>query len=166
MNMYKTEIESPIGRLTLASDGLALTGLWMEDQKYFASTMDPESIVDPTLPIFEETENWLHAYFAGAALPPLPNLAPKGSDFRQNVWKLLLKIPYGETRTYGMLAQELRETGISAAAQAVGGAVGHNPILILIPCHRVLGANGSLTGYAGGIDVKKQLLQLEGISYI
>ena len=164
--MYRTEIESPIGRLTLTSDGLALTGLWMEGQKYFASTMEPKSIVDSSLPIFKETENWLHSYFVGSELPPLPPLAPKGSTFRQNVWKLLLEIPYGETRTYGMLAQAMQEKGLSAAPQAVGGAVGHNPILILIPCHRVLGAKGSLTGYAGGISVKKQLLQLEGISYI
>ena len=163
--MYQTKIASPIGQLTLASDGIALTGLWIEGQKYFASTMNQDSIFVSTLPVFEEARSWLDAYFAGASLPPLPKLAPKGSEFRQRVWKLLSEIPYGETRTYGMLARTLREKGIPAAAQAVGGAVGHNPILILIPCHRVLGANGSLTGYAGGLDIKKQLLLLEGISH-
>ena len=164
--MYKADIESPIGRLTLASDGFALTGLWLEGHKYFASTMNQSSIIKPSLPVFEETKNWLNAYFDGVSLPPLPKLDPKGSQFRQNVWKLLSEIPYGETRTYGMLAQALREKGIPAAAQAVGGAVGHNPILIIIPCHRVIGADGSLTGYAGGLDIKRRLLQLEGISCI
>ena len=98
-------------------------------------------------------------------MPPLPKLAPQGSVFRQNVWNLLLDLSIGETTTYGAMTKILRERGISAASQAVGGAVGHNPILILIPCHRVLGSNGSLTGYAGGLDVKRYLLDLEGISY-
>lgn len=164
--MYQTKISSPVGELTLASDGTALTGLWIEGQKYYASTMDQASIVLPTLPVFEESKAWLDAYFSKRSLPPLPKLAPKGSEFRQNVWKLLAEIPYGETCTYGMLAQKLREKGVSAAAQAVGGAVGHNPILIMIPCHRVLGSNESLTGYAGGLDIKRQLLQLEGLSWI
>jgi methylated-DNA-[protein]-cysteine S-methyltransferase len=165
IHMFKTEIASPIGQLTLASDGTALTGLWLKGQKYFASTLCNDA-KPSQLPIFEETQAWLNAYFQNSPLPPLPQLAPKGSEFRQNVWKLLLEIPYGETRTYGMLAQILRKKGISAAAQAVGGAVGHNPILILIPCHRILGADGNLTGYAGGIEVKRRLLQLEGIPYI
>ena len=104
--------------------------------------------------------------FAQAAkqpLPDLPPLAPRGSDFRQAVWRLLLEIPYGQVTTYGVLAQILRNRGISAAAQAVGGAVGHNPISILIPCHRVVGADGSLTGYAGGVEKKRFLLALEGV---
>jgi len=163
--MYATEIESPIGRLTLASDGTALTGLWIENQKYFASTLDSNPEIRSELPVFHETEVWLNAYFDGSPLPPLPKLAPQGSVFRQNVWNLLLDLSIGETTTYGAMTKILRERGISAASQAVGGAVGHNPILILIPCHRVLGSNGSLTGYAGGLDVKRYLLDLEGISY-
>ena len=163
--MYTTEIESPIGRLTLASDGTALTGLWIENQKYFASTLDSNPEIRSELPVVHETEVWLNAYFDGSPLPPLPKLAPQGSEFRQNVWNLLLDLSIGETTTYGAMTKILRERGISAASQAVGGAVGHNPILILIPCHRVLGSNGSLTGYAGGLDVKRYLLDLEGISY-
>ena len=125
---------SPVGELTLASDGTSLTGLWLAGQKYFGSTLRPNA----------------------------PPLAPQGSPFRQAVWTLLSEIPYGGTTTYGTLAKQLQKLGIPAAAQAVGGAVGHNPILILIPCHRVLGSNGSLTGYAAGTDVKQRLLQLEG----
>ena len=112
---------------------------------------------------FREAEAWLKAYFAKAPLPALPPLAPQGSSFRQAVWQLLLEIPYGTVTTYGALAQKLRDRGISAAAQAVGGAVGHNPISILIPCHRVVGSDGSLTGYAGGVAKKQLLLELEGV---
>jgi methylated-DNA-[protein]-cysteine S-methyltransferase len=148
--------------LTLASDGTALTGLWIEGQKYFASTLDADAIDAPALPVFLQTAQWLNAYFEKRLLPTLPPLAPKGSPFRQTVWQRLMQIPYGETTTYGALAASLRAEGISAAAQAVGGAVGHNPILFLIPCHRVLGADGSLTGYAGGMEVKHRLLVLEG----
>ncbi len=115
------------------------------------------------LPVFRQAVAWLDAYFAKQPLPDLPPLAPRGSDFRQAVWRLLLEIPYGQVTTYGALAQILRDRGISAAAQAVGGAVGHNPISILIPCHRVVGADGSLTGYAGGVEKKRFLLALEGV---
>ena len=160
--MYQTTLPSPVGRLTLASDGTALTGLWIEGQKYFASTLDADAIDAPALPVFLQTAQWLDAYFEKRPLPALPPLAPKGSPFRQAVWQRLMQIPYGETTTYGALAASLRAEGISAAAQAVGGAVGHNPILFLIPCHRVLGADGSLTGYAGGMEVKRRLLVLEG----
>ena len=159
--MYITEITSPIGQLTLASDGAALTGLWIQDQKYFGSTLGDDPRISPDLPIFQETCDWLDAYFSGAPLRARPNLSPKGSPFRQAGWKLLLEIPHGETSTYGKLAEQLRQRGIPASAQAVGGAVGHNPIMILIPCHRILGADGSLTGYAGGLDVKRSLLSLE-----
>ena len=113
------------------------------------------------LPVFRQAAAWLDAYFAKQPLPDLPPLAPRGSDFRQVVWRLLLEIPYGQVTTYGALAQILRDRGISAAAQAVGGAVGHNDISLIIPCHRVVGTNGSLTGYAGGIDKKAALLRLE-----
>ena len=160
--MYRTTLPSPVGLLTLASDGQALTGLWLEGQKYFGTGLEPEAADCPELEVFRRTEAWLHAYFAKEVLPPLPPLAPRGSSFRQAVWKLLLEIPYGKTVTYGALAQTLRDRGISAAAQAVGGAVGHNPISILIPCHRVVGTDGSLTGYAGGVEKKRALLELEG----
>ena len=160
--MYVTKISSPVGNLLLASDGQALTGLWLEGQKYFAATLDDNAAECSELPVFRQTTEWLDAYFEKSPLPALPPLAPMGSAFRQAVWKLLLEIPYGQTTTYGELARGLRENGVSAAPQAVGGAVGHNPISILIPCHRVLGADGSLTGYAGGVETKRFLLTLEG----
>ena len=116
----------------------------------------------PDLPVFRQAEAWLDAYFAKWDLPPLPPLAPRGSEFRQEVWKLLREIPFGETTTYGALTERLKAAGIPASPQAVGGAVGHNPISILIPCHRVVGADGSLTGYAGGVGKKRFLLELEG----
>lgn len=160
---YLTTLSSPVGPLHLASDGGAVTGLWLEGQKYFAATLTGETREAPELPVFQQTAAWLDAYFAGKPLPALPSLAPKGSPFRQAVWQLLLEIPRGQTATYGALAQALRERGVSAAPQAVGGAVGHNPISILIPCHRVVGAGGSLTGYAGGLAAKRYLLELEGV---
>ena len=153
---------SPVGMLTLSSDGTALTGLWLEGQKYFGAGL-PDAVKETDLPVFEQASAWLDAYFAKAPLPALPPLAPQGSPFRQAVWRLLLEIPYGTVTTYGALARTLRDRGISAAAQAVGGAVGHNPISILIPCHRVVGSDGSLTGYAGGVANKQFLLELEGV---
>ena len=160
--MYVTTLPSPLGDLYLASDGTALTGLWIAGQKYFASTLPAEVTENPSLPVFRQTEDWLRAYFAKAPLPSLPPLRPEGSPFRQAVWALLQEIPSGQTRTYGALTKQLKAMGIPAAPQAVGGAVGHNPISILIPCHRCLGADGSLTGYAGGLEKKKFLLELEG----
>uniref|UniRef100_UPI003FEDF9CC methylated-DNA--[protein]-cysteine S-methyltransferase n=1 Tax=Dysosmobacter welbionis TaxID=2093857 RepID=UPI003FEDF9CC len=153
---------SPVGMLTLSSDGTALTGLWLDGQKYFGAGL-PNAVKENDLPVFEQASAWLDAYFAKAPLPALPPLAPQGSPFRQAVWRLLLEIPYGTVTTYGALARTLRDQGISAAAQAVGGAVGHNPISILIPCHRVVGSDGSLTGYAGGVANKQFLLELEGV---
>lgn len=159
---YMTTLSSPVGFLHLASDGDSITGLWLEGQKYFAATLENDAKIQEDLPVLRQAAAWLDAYFAREVLPALPPLAPQGSPFRQAVWKLLLDIPRGQTTTYGALAQALREQGVSAAPQAVGGAVGHNPISILIPCHRVVGTNGSLTGYAGGIAAKKYLLELEG----
>ena len=167
---------SPVGMLTLSSDGTALTGLWLDGQKYFGVGLS-DTVKENDLPVFEQASAWLDAYFAKAPLPALPPLAPQGSPFRQAVWRLLLEIPYGTVTTYGALARTLRGQGISAAAQAVGGAVGHNsmsaqavggavghnPISILIPCHRVVGSDGSLTGYAGGVANKQFLLELEGV---
>lgn len=171
---YMFRYDSPLGRIRLASDGEAIIGLWFEGQKYFAQGLGPE-VREEDLPIFRQTAEWLAAYFAGKrpqdgslamtdALPALPKLAPRGGEFRQRVWRLLCEIPYGEVTTYGALARRVAaELGRdSMSAQAVGGAVGHNPISILIPCHRVVGSDGSLTGYAGGIEKKVELLRLEG----
>ena len=153
----------PYGRYVMAAEDGALTGLWLEGQKYFPSGL-PEPSGESE--IFARTRRWLDAYFAGRQpeLSTLP-LAPRGSAFAQSVWRLLLEIPYGQTVTYGQLAKRLaKQRGLSQlSAQAVGGAVGHNPISIIIPCHRVLGAKNQLTGYAGGLDVKTFLLKLEGI---
>ena len=159
--MYRCTVSSPLGLLTLASDGEALTGLWLPGQKYFAAGLEADAEEFPDLPVFHQTRAWLSAYFAGTALPPMPPLRPRGTAFRQQVWDLLREIPYGETVTYGDLAARLREHGQSGSPRAVGGAVGHNPISILIPCHRVLGAGGRLTGYAGGLNAKEALLILE-----
>lgn len=155
---------SPVTELTLASDGENLTGLWMKDQKYFASTLGKNS-EQKYLPVFKETVRWLDLYFSGAEPDFTPPLSPKGSTFRQAVWSILLQIPYGSLITYGDIAKKLaKSTGKeSMSAQAVGGAVGHNPISIIIPCHRVVGSSGSLTGYAGGIETKLKLLTLEKV---
>lgn len=158
-----TTLPSPLGPLYAASDGTSITGLWLEGQKYFAASLEGGTQEAPGLPVFQQAAAWLDAYFAKRPLPALPPLAPKGSAFRQAVWKLLLDIPQGRTTTYGALAQALREQGVPAAPQAVGGAVAHNPISILIPCHRVVGTSGSLTGYAGGVAAKRYLLELEGV---
>lgn len=160
---YKTECNSPIGKLTLCATKDALIGVWIEGQKYFCDTVS-ETIEKDDLKIFDETKKWLLEYFKGNK-PKINDLklAPIGNEFRQRVWKILCEIPYGETITYGEIAEIItKEKGIKRmSAQAVGGAVGHNPISIIIPCHRVVGKNGSLTGYAGGLEVKKYLLNLE-----
>ena len=160
--MVKTDYASPLGTLTLASDGENLTGLWMAGQKYFAAGTPANLPVRDDLPVFMQARDWLDRYFAGErpAVCELP-LAPQGSAFRQSVWRILCEIPYGQTVTYGEIAKRL---GVRSA-QAVGGAVGHNPISIIIPCHRVLGSDGSLTGYAGGVDKKIWLLTHEGAQF-
>ena len=157
---YRTTYPSPLGELTLASDGAALTGLWIKGQKYFGGSAKLWE-VKRDLPVFAAAALWLDAYFAGEEPEPedLP-LAPSGTDFRQLVWQELCTIPYGTTVTYGELAERIG----CASARAVGTAVGRNPISIIIPCHRVLGADGSLTGYAGGIDCKRWLLEHEEMS--
>lgn len=154
---------SPLGDLLLAADEEGLTGLWFVGQKYYAHGLPDESIWQETK-ILTETRRWLDTYFSGEEPKFTPPLHPVGTAFRQAVWKILLQIPYGQTVTYGEIAQQLAaEQGIpTMSAQAVGGAVGHNKISIIIPCHRVIGADGSLTGYAGGIDKKIALLKLEG----
>lgn len=159
-----TEYESPLGILTLASDGAAVRGLWMANQKYHSAGM-PESMKhDDDAPGFAEMRAWLDAYFAGKKPDPASvPLAPIGTDFRQAVWRKLLAIPYGATTTYGAIANELRAERGKASALAVGGAVGHNPLSIIIPCHRVVGSDGNLTGYAGGLKHKIWLLEHEGV---
>lgn len=153
---------SPLGPLTLAGEKEALTGLWFDGQKYFAATL-PRPFSEKELPVFAAARRWLDLYFSGKDPGFLPPLAPEGSPFRHAVWDLLLRIPRGGTVTYGELAKELsRQLGRKVSAQAVGGAVGHNPLSLMIPCHRVVGADGNLTGYAGGTDKKLYLLRLEG----
>ncbi len=215
---FMTFYESPVGRLTLASDGEALTGLWIEGQKYYLGGLKEMPPRRDALPIFGQTKEWLGRYFAGEKPRPeeLP-LRPQGSDFQKMIWRYLTEIPYGSLTTYKELAQRAaaersrmtwseaerscatrseaerccavqraaggeehtarpkseqsrpaRPAGgekrpVSMSAQAAGGAVGHNPISIIIPCHRVVAADGSLTGYAGGLDVKERLLELEGV---
>ena len=160
--LYTGYYRSPLGRLLLAADEIGLTGLWFERQRYFAQGLAPVH-TDEETPILAQTRRWLDLYFSGSVPDFTPPLHPIGSDFRQEVWSLLLQIPYGKTTTYGALANQLAEKHGQRrmSAQAVGGAVGHNEISIIIPCHRVVGTNGSLTGYAGGIDKKVELLTLE-----
>ena len=162
---YKTTCTSPVGLITLACDGNSLVGLWLEGQKYYGGTISDVMTEKSGLSIFDDAKNWLDRYWAGEkpAIFELP-LAPIGGAFRQAVWSILCEIPYGEVITYGDIARQMaaRMNRDSMSSQAVGGAVGHNPISIIIPCHRVVGANGSLTGYAGGIATKARLLELEG----
>ena len=160
--MYTCHYQSPFGEILLAADEIGLTGLWFEGQKYFANTL-PEEHISQETKVLSEAKQWLDIYFSGKDPAFTPALHPSGSAFRQAVWKILLTIPYGQTMTYGEIARKMAEEMHTdhMSAQAVGGAVGHNEISIIIPCHRVVGANGSLTGYAGGIDKKIGLLELE-----
>ncbi|CCX41141.1 o-6-methylguanine DNA methyltransferase [Clostridium sp. CAG:1024] len=160
--IYTQHYESPLGGILLAADENGLTGLWFDGEKYYADNLAAEHEARDTQAL-GAAKRWLDVYFAGKEPDFLPPLHPIGSAFRQEVWQLLLEIPYGQTTTYGALARRLAERrGLRhMSAQAVGGAVGHNEISILIPCHRVVGTSGSLTGYAGGIDKKLSLLRLE-----
>ena len=159
---YIQHYDSPLGGILLAADEIGLTGLWFDREKYFADNLPAEHTERET-PVLTESKHWLDTYFAGSEPDFLPPLHPIGSAFRREVWEILLRIPYGQTTTYGAIARELaQKRGLARmSAQAVGGAVGHNEISIIIPCHRVVGAGGSLTGYAGGIDKKVRLLELE-----
>ncbi len=163
--VYSTHYLSPVGPITLGSDGENLAGLWLEGQKYFGGAVPETMTQNDDLPIFAAAKEWLDKYFAGKqpAISEIP-LALIGGPFRQTVWEILCRIPYGKVTTYGQIAKEAagRMNRPSMSGQAVGGAVAHNPISIIIPCHRVVGSNGSLTGYAGGIGKKIQLLELEG----
>jgi methylated-DNA-[protein]-cysteine S-methyltransferase len=165
--IYTCQYQASMGVITASAEDAAITGLWFDEQKYFPhGTKAWESA--PDYPVLVQLRAWLDAYFGGEKDPPIDfALAPAGSEFRQKVWRILREIPYGQTTTYGTIAKQIaaKEGRRKLSAQAVGGAVGHNPISIVIPCHRVIGADGSLTGYAGGLDRKITLLQLEGIPY-
>ena len=162
--MYTKTVSSPVGDLVLVSDGEYLTGLFIAGQKYFMDGCSKELYENNDLEVFHIVEEWLKSYFSGAnlSIKSLP-LKPAGTNFRQIVWQELLNIPYGDTITYKELGKKVaRRLGKSSmSSQAIGGAVGHNPISIIIPCHRVIGTDGSLTGYAGGLDKKEYLLALE-----
>ncbi|BDA63393.1 methylated-DNA--[protein]-cysteine S-methyltransferase [Actinomyces capricornis] len=169
---YYSHYHSPLGPMTMASDGEHLTGLWFDGQKHDRATLDDHSVQDEDLPILQETRRWLDAYFSGSAgdpqpssqLPTAPALAVDGSPFRRMVLEILRSIPPGRTMTYAQIAAQVAQrTGRErVSAQAVGGAVGRNPISLIIPCHRVVGSSGSLTGYASGIGNKRRLLEMEG----
>ena len=160
--IFVQHYDSPLGGILLAADGIGLRGLWFDGQKCFARDLSGERTEQET-PVLTEARRWLDIYFTGKEPDFTPPLHPVGSAFRRSVWEILLQIPYGQTTTYGEIARQLAEKqGLARmSAQAVGGAVGHNEISIIIPCHRVVGTNGSLTGYAGGIHKKEQLLELE-----
>ena len=173
MHYFSTQYPSPIGEIILCATDSALTGLWIEGQRHFMKTTGNISLQSAENKFTEDAEQailirarmWLDAYFTGQkpSAAEIP-LAPAGSEFQRQVWKLLCKIPYGTVTTYGTLAKEIARLANrkSMSAQAIGGAVGRNPLSIIIPCHRVIGSNGSLTGYAGGILIKKKLLEFEG----
>lgn len=160
---------SPLGGMTLTGDGNAITGAWFNGQKYFGEAGAANRLAkrppDEGEPLPEAVAAWLDCYFKGINPGEIPGVIfPEVSDFRRRVWALLCRIPYGKLVTYGDISREMeRETGRRASAQAVGGAIGHNPISVIVPCHRVIGADGSLTGYAGGPEKKAALLRSEGI---
>lgn len=164
--VYTSHYDSPIGPLLLAGRDGKLAGVWIEGQKYFLGSLREETQERESSPVLWQAGLWLDRYFAGErpAISELP-LAPIGSEFRKEVWQVLCEIPYGETTTYGEISQKIAtRRGLERmSAQAVGGAVGHNPISIIVPCHRVVGSNGSLTGYAGGLEKKIKLLTHEGV---
>ncbi len=162
---YISKYQSPLGVIFMTADEEGLTGLWLEGQKYCPTDIykQPE---ENCRPVFETAKKWLDIYFSGREPDFKVPIHFSGTDFQLEVWRLLCLIPYGETVTYGFLAQQLAKTrGISRmSARAVGAAVGKNKISIIVPCHRVIGSDKSLTGYAGGIDKKAKLLKLEGVS--
>ena len=161
---YTSHYQSPLGSILLAADDIGLTGLWFEGQKYYALYLDQEN-EEKELPLFQDVKHWLDIYFSGKEPDFQVPLHFTGTDFQNEVCEILYSIPYGKTMTYGEIAKQIAANrGLSRmSAQAVGGAVGHNEISIIVPCHRVVGTNGSLTGYAGGIEKKIALLTLEKV---
>lgn len=161
---YIYHYQSFLGGITMASDGTHLIGLWFDGQKYFSDSLQGP-VQEKSLPVFKDTCRWLDTYFSGKDPGFTPPLAMRTTPFRKQVWEIMLQIPYGCTLTYGEIADKIaKKRGIKKmSAQAVGGAVGHNSISLIIPCHRVIGSDGNLTGYAGGIKTKIKLLNLEGI---
>lgn len=162
--LYYKKVTSPLGEITLRSDGEALTGLWFADDKHYGAK-DIDGAVLADLDVFMQAEAWLAEYFAGREPKVSVPLKLQGSEFQMQVWRLLQDIPYGGLVTYGDIAKKIAaQKGLARmSAQAVGGAVGHNPLCIIVPCHRVVGANGSLTGYGGGMWRKVRLLELEKV---
>lgn len=160
---YIMTYQSPLGEILLAADDTGLTGLWFAGAKYYGRGLDREH-EEKIVPVFEEARHWLDIYFSGREPDFTPTLHLKGTPFQMEVWGILCGIPYGRTTTYGGIAKKIAgDRGVPGmSAQAVGGAVGHNQVSIIVPCHRVVGADGKLTGYAGGIDRKTKLLMLEG----
>ncbi len=159
---YISKYKSPLGNILMSGNENGLSGLWIDGQKHFAHRLGDET-EECELPVFKQTKKWLDIYFSGLNPDFMPKFDMTGTAFQTEVWKLLLEIPYGRTATYGGIAKKIASRrGIGKmSAQAVGGAVGRNPISIIVPCHRVVGTNGSLTGYDGGIDKKEKLLLLE-----
>ncbi|MDO4343679.1 MAG: methylated-DNA--[protein]-cysteine S-methyltransferase [Eubacteriales bacterium] len=162
--IYISHYRSPLGNITISGSETALTGLWFDGQKYFGLGL-PDDCPEKSLPLFDDTKKWLDIYFSGKDPGFTPPLFPQATPFRKAVWDILLTIPFGQTVTYGEIAEKIavQQKPSAMSARAVGGAVGHNPISLIIPCHRVLGAGKSLTGYAGGIEKKVKLLALEGV---
>lgn len=165
--LYIHHYQSPLGGMTMSSNGEALTGLWFDSSQQNSSSLKgvKREKTNNSSKVFDEAEEWLNIYFTGRAPDFMPNISLDGTEFQKAVWDILLSIPYGEIMTYGEIADQIaKERGIKRmSAQAVGGAVSHNPISLIVPCHRVVGRNGKLTGYAGGIDKKLRLLRLEGV---
>lgn len=161
---YTATYQSPIGEILLAADENGVIGVWFENEKYFGSGLESEYEEKDT-PVLKLAKHWLDIYFSGKNPDFMPPIHMIGTEFQKEVWEILLCIPYGQTITYGEIAKKLAERRKipRMSAQAVGGAVGHNKLSILIPCHRVVGSNGSLTGYAGGLNKKIKLLELEGV---
>ena len=160
---YVHHYKSPLGGITIASDGTALVGLWFEERQRFYAASIAQDHEEKSLPVFELADRWLDLYFSGRNPGFIPPVTLRTSEFRQAVCRIMLDIPFGRTMTYGTIAKIVaRQRGIPRmSAQAVGGAVGHNPVSLMIPCHRVIGAGGALVGYGGGLDRKTALLALE-----
>ena len=159
---YVHHYQSPLGGITLAADGTALVGRWFDKQRFFADSVVQDH-EEKSLPVFEQADRWLDLYFSGRDPGFAPPVTLRTTEFRQAVCRIMLTIPYGRTMTYGRIAEIVaRQRGVPRmSAQAVGGAVGHNPVSLIIPCHRVIGAGSALVGYGGGLDRKAALLELE-----